>query len=42
VNDWKATQQRVEESLAGINHALSQAGQQYADIEAANARLFQR
>lgn len=42
VNDWKATQQRVEESLAGINHALSQAGQQYADIEAANARLFLR
>ncbi len=42
VTDWKATQQRVEESLAAINQALSQAGQQYADIEAANARLFQR
>jgi len=42
VTDWKATQQRVEESLAAINHALAQAGQQYADIEAANARLFVR
>jgi len=32
----------VEESLAGISHALGQAGQQYAEIEAANARLFAR
>jgi early secretory antigenic target protein ESAT-6 len=42
VTDWKATQQRVEESLAGISHALGQAAQQYAEIEAANARLFTR
>ncbi len=42
ITDWKATQQRVEESLAAINHALGQAGQQYADIEASNARLFTR
>jgi early secretory antigenic target protein ESAT-6 len=42
VTDWRATQHRVEESLAGINQALSHAGQQYADIEAANARLFTR
>ncbi|MBH0053499.1 MULTISPECIES: WXG100 family type VII secretion target [unclassified Salinibacterium] len=42
VTDWKATQQRVEENLAAINTALSQAGQQYAEIEAANARLFSR
>ena len=42
VTDWKATQQRVEESLNSINVALGQAGQQYADIEAANARLFMR
>jgi len=42
VTDWRATQQRVEESLAGISHALGQAGQQYAEIEAANARLFAR
>ncbi len=40
VADWKATQQRVEESLAAINGALAQAGQQYAEIEASNARLF--
>lgn len=42
VADWKVTQQRVEESLAAINQALGQAGQQYADIESANARLFVR
>lgn len=42
VLDWKATQQRVEESLAAINQALAHAGQQYADIEQQNARLFSR
>ena len=42
VNDWKATQARVEESLATINAALGQAGQHYADAEAANSRLFSR
>lgn len=42
IADWRATQQRVEESLEGINQALTQAGQQYADIEQANARLFGR
>jgi WXG100 family type VII secretion target len=42
VSEWKVTQQRVEENLAAINVALGQAGQQYADIEAANARLFAR
>lgn len=42
VAEWKITQQRVEENLAAINTALGQAGQQYADIEAANARLFAR
>jgi early secretory antigenic target protein ESAT-6 len=40
VTDWKATQQRVEENLAAINQALAMAAQQYAEIEAANARLF--
>ena len=38
--EWRGTQQRVEENLAAINQALTQAGQQYADIEAANTRLF--
>lgn len=42
VSDWKITQQRVEENLAAINTALGQAGQQYAEIETANARLFGR
>lgn len=42
VTDWRATQQRVEESLAAINHALTLAGQQYAEIEAQNVRLFAR
>lgn len=42
VAEWKTTQQRVEENLAAINQALTQAGQQYAEIEAANARLFAR
>ncbi|MEP6481383.1 MAG: WXG100 family type VII secretion target [Rhodoglobus sp.] len=42
VSDWKVTQQRVEENLAAINQALTHAGQQYADIESANARLFTR
>lgn len=40
ITDWRGTQQRVEESLAAINHALTQAAQQYAEIEAANTRLF--
>ena len=40
VTDWKATQQRVEESLGAINLALGQAGQGYAVVAAPNARLF--
>ncbi|KGJ80826.1 type VII secretion protein [Cryobacterium roopkundense] len=42
VADWKAMQQRLEESLASLNQALAAAGQQYADIEQANTRLFAR
>jgi WXG100 family type VII secretion target len=42
VNDWKLTQQRVEESLAMLGAALDRAGQQYAEVEAQNARLFLR
>ena len=42
VAEWKATQLRVEENLAAINQALAHAGQQYAEIEQANARLFAR
>jgi early secretory antigenic target protein ESAT-6 len=42
VGDWKAVQERVEQSLSAISHALGQAAQQYAEIEASNARLFMR
>ena len=42
VAEWKATQQRVEENLAAINQTLTLAAQQYAEIEATNARLFVR
>lgn len=42
VADWRMTQQRIEESLATLEQALALAGQQYADIEQANLRLFTR
>lgn len=42
VGEWKATEQRVEQNLAGINQALGRAGQQYADIELANAQMFRQ
>jgi 6 kDa early secretory antigenic target len=38
--DWRVTQQRVEENLRAITEALRLAGQQYADVELANARMF--
>lgn len=41
-SEWRATQQRVEENLGAINQALGVAGQQYAEAEAANARMFSR
>jgi 6 kDa early secretory antigenic target len=40
IAEWRSTQQRVEEGLESINQALTHAGQQYLDIEQANARLF--
>ena len=42
VEDWRMTQQHVEESLSGLSHALGAAGAQYAEAEQANARLFLR
>jgi WXG100 family type VII secretion target len=42
VDDWRTTQHRVEESLTAIGAALAQAGQQYAEIEQHNTRLFAR
>lgn len=38
--DWRATQHRVDETLGAVSQALSVAAQQYAEIEATNARLF--
>ena len=40
VQDWRATQMRVEESLAGINEALAHAGRQYDEVEQGNLRMF--
>lgn len=40
VTDWRATQQRVEESITTINQALARAGAQYQDVERGNADLF--
>lgn len=40
VTTWRGTQLQVEESLRQITIALQQAGQQYADVESANTRLF--
>lgn len=40
VQDWRATQLRVEESLASINEALAAAGRQYDEVEQGNTRLF--
>ncbi|MCU1569531.1 MAG: type secretion protein [Naasia sp.] len=40
VNDWRTTQQRVDEALVAINQALAAAGRQYLDVEEANARMF--
>ncbi len=40
VDQWRATQLQVEESLGAINQALTAAGQQYLDVEQANASLF--
>lgn len=38
--DWRATQVRVEESLAAITEALAVAGRQYDEVESGNTRLF--
>jgi WXG100 family type VII secretion target len=40
LTDWHSVEQRVQESLDALNRALALAGQQYADIELANSRLF--
>lgn len=42
VTSWSATQRQVRESLDQIEVALSRAGTQYAEVEAANSMLFRR
>lgn len=42
VADWQVTQRIVEGNLDEISVALSTAHDQYADVEAANLRLFGR
>ncbi|WP_226346295.1 WXG100 family type VII secretion target [Agilicoccus flavus] len=37
---WVAAQRQMLTALAGMRQALARAGQQYADVEAANAALF--
>jgi WXG100 family type VII secretion target len=37
---WKSAAEALEQNLGQIGHALGIAAQQYADIEAANQRLF--
>lgn len=37
---WRAAQAHMEQAMAQINQALSAAGNQYAETEAANARMF--
>lgn len=40
VQQWRATQVQVEQSLSSLSQALGVAGTQYVDAELANARLF--
>ncbi|QKJ18832.1 WXG100 family type VII secretion target [Microbacterium hominis] len=40
VEEWRATQRHVEESLAGINSALGVAARQYSEAETATMSLF--
>jgi WXG100 family type VII secretion target len=40
VQQWRGTQNEVEQVLASIDRALRSAGEQYLQTELANARLF--
>ncbi|WP_029146184.1 WXG100 family type VII secretion target [Microbacterium luticocti] len=40
VDQWRATQAQVEQSLAAINAALAAAGRQYAEAEQFSTGLF--
>lgn len=41
IEQWRTAQRQLTESLASIDRALITAGQHYADVERANAALFQ-
>ncbi len=40
LGSWRSAQATVESSLAELNRVLEMASAQYAEVEAANARLF--
>ncbi|MBB2975015.1 WXG100 family type VII secretion target [Microbacterium endophyticum] len=40
VDQWRATQHHVEDTIGTVNQALALAGQQYADAELSNAAMF--
>ena len=40
IDQWRATQRQVEDSLAAINGALDLAARQYAEAEQASLSLF--
>lgn len=40
LRSWRAAQAQVEQAVAQINRALATAATQYAETEAANARMF--
>ena len=40
IDQWRATQRQVEDSLAAINGALGVAARQYAEAEQASLSLF--
>ncbi|MFT4220720.1 MAG: WXG100 family type VII secretion target [Microbacterium sp.] len=40
IEQWRATQRQVEDTLASVSQALAVAGRQYADAEQASIGLF--
>jgi early secretory antigenic target protein ESAT-6 len=42
VEEWRSTQERIRNALEEIQRALATAGQQYAEVEDAAARMFSR
>ena len=40
LSSWRSAQAQMEQAVAQINQALATAGTQYAETEAANARMF--